>query len=353
MADKHHLPEEIIIDIFVRLPTKPLLRFRCLSKRWNRLISYHFTKSRSRRRMILLPSDPLQAIDNTIQGGLTPVHQMTSKFPSSSKNIGSKHVTIVGTFNGIVLLALKDMILYNPLTGAFKIVPSSPLKASHRYPDAYGFCYGTAPDDLKIVRIRLVKNVYIAFGQPRIWCDVFSLKNGTWSTRYTTLVGPRWFIKQYAGIFVNGFLYWLAVRENLPLILALDVKKMVFSEIQLPYIHCYVDCLGASGGHLYVFREYYDRFELWMMKEHGIEKEKSWSKVLTSNGLATVRPLAILDGGKIVMLKNKKEVIIYDMWNDSYEVYKLNMSIISSGKLLAMEYVPSLISPSRLCSSLI
>ncbi|KAI3783627.1 hypothetical protein L1987_42713 [Smallanthus sonchifolius] len=54
-----HLPEDIVFDIFVRLPTKPLLRFRCLSKHWNRLISDEFITSND-------PSVPLHTIDNNV-----------------------------------------------------------------------------------------------------------------------------------------------------------------------------------------------------------------------------------------------------------------------------------------------
>ncbi|EEF35969.1 hypothetical protein RCOM_1028290 [Ricinus communis] len=34
-----HVPEDIAIDILLRLPVKPLLRFKCVSKTWYSLIS--------------------------------------------------------------------------------------------------------------------------------------------------------------------------------------------------------------------------------------------------------------------------------------------------------------------------
>ncbi|KAI3712333.1 hypothetical protein L1987_70885 [Smallanthus sonchifolius] len=125
------------------------------------------------------------------------------------------------------------------------------------------------------------------------------------------------------GTFVNGFLYWIAKRGNGSLIVALDVKEMVFSEIELPFSHS-LDILGTSGGRLHAFDVIYDEYELWVMDEHG--KEKSWSKVLTLNDLADFdRPMSIVDEGKIVllkiMIKNQKQVIIYDWLKNSYEVY--------------------------------
>nr|GEV18107.1 hypothetical protein CTI12_AA135620 [Tanacetum cinerariifolium] len=61
--DEVYLPEEIIYMIVIQLPTKPLLRFQCVSKHWNSVIS-DFIKLRSRR-MILLPVGHPLAMDTT------------------------------------------------------------------------------------------------------------------------------------------------------------------------------------------------------------------------------------------------------------------------------------------------
>ncbi|KAI3706073.1 hypothetical protein L1987_76326 [Smallanthus sonchifolius] len=288
MASMHHLPEDIVFDIFIRMPTKPLLQLRCLSKDWNRMIADHVTKSKSRR-MTILPFKPLHALDNK-------VHSIF-KLPSSLNNKESKHVRLAGTLNGIVLLVLEDMILYNPLTGAFKIVPNPPFESSYTRNENYGFGYGTSPDDLKIVR--LTPNNNKLYDDSRS-CNVFSLKEGSWSTRSWSL-----------------------------------------------------DCLGTSGGRLHAFGVISAEYELWVMDEHG--KEKSWSKVLTLNDLPDFDiPLSIIDEGKIVLLKikNPKQVVIYYWLKDSYEVYEVNASIGGLWRLQAMECVGSLISPSDLCYSI-
>ncbi|XP_076946910.1 putative F-box protein At1g50880 [Bidens hawaiensis] len=46
----NNVGNDILYNILARLPGKPLLRFRCVSKHWNGLISDpYFMKSRSRR----------------------------------------------------------------------------------------------------------------------------------------------------------------------------------------------------------------------------------------------------------------------------------------------------------------
>ncbi|GKB36891.1 metallopeptidase, catalytic domain-containing protein [Tanacetum coccineum] len=91
-------------------------------------------------------------------------------------------VRIVRAFNGIVLMVDmdRDMILYNPFTGAVKNIPdpsSHDHGSSNSY--AYGFGYGTTVDDLKIVKIHGSNVGYGAHGTSYI-CDVISLKTRSW-----------------------------------------------------------------------------------------------------------------------------------------------------------------------------
>lgn len=195
-----NVPDDILPNIFFRLPTKPLFRFKSVSKHWNRVISDpHFIKARSRR-TILLPVQPFHAIDNT------DYSMVKLGFPLG--NHEGNDIILVGSVNRIVLLVIKDMmILYNPLTGAFKIVPDPPLRLpNRRYKDTYGFGYGNGvtPNNLKIVRLRVSGRI--------TFCDVFNVKNGTWITP-SRLVGCYDF-NVSTGTFVNGFVYWIARRQK-------------------------------------------------------------------------------------------------------------------------------------------
>ncbi|XP_076895573.1 putative F-box protein At4g38870 [Bidens hawaiensis] len=138
-----HIPDDIICNITARLSAKPLLRFRCLSRYWyRRLREPNFMKLRSRKSIILPLNDTFKLMDDTsnliVVDRCHPLHT------------GPYRLTVVGTLNGLVLLAISEyLIVYNPLTGASRQLPRPP-SGYHR--DAHGFGYGASPDDLKIVR---------------------------------------------------------------------------------------------------------------------------------------------------------------------------------------------------------
>ncbi|XP_076954731.1 F-box protein CPR1-like [Bidens hawaiensis] len=363
------LPQDIFFEIFARLSTKPLVRSRFLSKHWNRLISDYFTKSKSRR-MIRLPFQPLQAIHNTFKPSdgtvhLIPTSMLTWPFNNivsvdraniiGAFQVSEDRVIVIGTFKGIVVLFCKNIILFNPLTGAFKMVPDPPLDSDYHSVDTYGLCYGTTLDDLKIVKLRL--GVHYSY---QVYCDVFSLKKGLWSTKSIKLEG-KYTVRPYYwynGTFANGFLYWIVLKpDGMYVTLALDVKEMVISEIKLLGNFNSRDSLCTLRGRLHIFHISNMTYDLWVMNEDGMEK--SWLKVLTLNIAPSGShiPLSVIDASKIVMLDcmHHMQIIIYDMFKDSYVAeysgYNLHWSAGSLWGSQAMEYVESLISPSHLFST--
>ncbi|GJV21076.1 F-box domain containing protein [Tanacetum coccineum] len=188
------------------------------------------------RQMTLLVIDSFHAMDNR--------DHSIAKLCSPCGNSKIEDVVIAGTFNGIVLLILEyrndndKMILYNPCTGVFTIVPD---------PD---------PDP------PLVSSI----------------------TRSSDL--SRMDLAMYGGTFLNGFLYWIAysLNDNRLLVMALDVKEMVFSNIQLPCSTKFADGLDTLDGRLCAFINV-DEYGLWIMHEDG--SENSWSKVKLQNAITT------------------------------------------------------------------
>ncbi|KAK1409750.1 hypothetical protein QVD17_36279 [Tagetes erecta] len=222
--------DDVLRNILARLPGKPLLRFRCVSKHWNHLISDPYLMKTRSRRMILLPFPrPLALIDDNVpaQDKAHSMVRIGSPLDHQEEDI---EVSIVGTLNGIVLLALTDfslrchcqLILYNPLTCALKIleVMDTPV---HFIPFVFGFGYGYGDHDLKIVKF--YPSIYTTTPQVYKFSDF--------------------------------------------LILALNLKDMEFSKIKLPRtVEMEVLLLGSVDGCLCLVNKIGDlNFDMWLMKE--------------------------------------------------------------------------------------
>ncbi|XP_076960137.1 F-box protein CPR1-like [Bidens hawaiensis] len=367
--------DDILHNILARLPGKPLLRFRCVSKHWNELISSpYFMKSRSRQMMLLPFTGPLVAIDvNEAQHVVRLLPSLLDDEDDCTK------VSIVGTLNGIVLLVLTNrkssrckLILYNPLTCAFKIamVVGPPLPSR---PDVFGFGYGVTKDDLKIVRFQICRDSpdYLMYAY-----NFFDFKTSSWSTQSQYLT-TKFYVHGDAGTFLNGVLHWVTSPSNLMLIcrvtlnfeiLTLNVKEMVFSNIKLPDGLKYVEGghLGSIGGCLCLINNVDRlRFDVWLMKECSWMKAHSFTLPFQIKHFSY--PVCILGNGKLIFKDTSFKYVICDIFKDSYttlddlpilgDVKGINMQsyfnmvnkIYHINDMRSIEYVESLVSPSDMC----
>ncbi|GJX10286.1 F-box domain containing protein [Tanacetum coccineum] len=343
-------------NILIRLPTKSLHRFKCVSKHWNRLTNDPLLMKLRSRRMILLPFpfSRLHALDDNVPTDDMDNSMVKLCFPYYD-NFMDKVLTLVGTFNGIVLMVMvvKDkrimkgvydtrMILYNPFTSESKVVrdPYSPcLKRNH----TYGFGYGATPDDLKIVRFRDCD------------LDVFILKTNSWSTSKNFI--PEANFRNEVGTFLNGFLYWIDYKEKMT-ILALDVNKVVIWRTQLPIwgsdSTSTLPRLGTLRGCLCTIKERDDSvFDVWVLEKQGVKK--LWSKIcsfsigLQGNYVNKYKAINILDDGRILMANDSNQLIIFDTSKHSYKMVSNVETFQSLRTLRGIEYTESLVSPSDLC----
>ncbi|XP_076890988.1 F-box protein CPR1-like [Bidens hawaiensis] len=332
-----NVSDDILRNILARLPGKPLLRFKSASKHWNRLISDpNFMKSRSRRMIILPFPRPLVVIDDNVPAE-DEAHSMV-KIPSPFKHrIPSPlayqdegtEVSIVGTLNGIVLMALTDpkflrckLILYNPLTCVSKVV----MDSIYQIPYVFGFGYGETPHDLKIVRIEFFRNI------KQFKCDVFDLKTNSWSATPQYVEWDFYFWGDLV-LFLDGFLYWAPLRSGSG-ILALSVKEMVFSKIKLPDgLDHLIRLLGSIDGCLCViYKINITTFDMWLMKDNcSWMKAHSFTFALDLGGdwLNTVQPICILGDGKVLLTNILGQLVIYDTLKHSHKTLNsLKISMI-------------------------
>nr|XP_043614021.1 F-box/kelch-repeat protein At3g06240-like [Erigeron canadensis]XP_043614022.1 F-box/kelch-repeat protein At3g06240-like [Erigeron canadensis] len=379
MTDIDDMPDEILRKILSRLPPKPMGQSRCVSKRWNRLISDpSFMMSRPSSRLTLCrhtsdrynPIMFIKILDGS-NGSVTNVEFSTFKDLPTMRNWDDRFIKIVGTFSGIILLAVKDLatfdvyressyeehiILFNPFTGIHEIFkdPYSPLPGGLHL---YGFGYGAAPDEMKLVRFRRFR----VSGNITSSCEVLNLKTRSWSKPAITI--PDGHFEGYIGTFLKGYLYWMISSK----IMALDVDKMVISYLHQPDSTIDKESyLGTCNGRLWMITNTDDKtlnFDVWVMKEQGVGN--SWSKACSfAVGLepptyfSLSHSIEITEDGRIIVFINKddyRHMFIYDTSKNSSKLLECQEGEEEGEEEEEEEvewgfkYKESLISPINIC----
>ncbi|KAM0058605.1 putative F-box domain-containing protein [Helianthus debilis subsp. tardiflorus] len=335
------LPDDVLCNIIARLPAKPLLRFRCVSKYWNHMLTEpNFMKLRSRKTIILPLHNTFHLIDDNVLNDDMPNLIVKRCYPLVDE---SRDMKVIGTLNGIVVIQSHPNIfmLYNPFTGVSELLPFPP---TYYKGAACGFGYGPTPDDLKIIRFRQYQKDF----------DVYNFRESSWSSLSTSENNMWISFEQLIGHFLNGSLYWLATMEyGDNMLIAVDVKDLVLSEICLPFEikrGWYLTPLGTINGCLCSLNQITDsKFDMWVMKEHD-----QWSKIysleLPLNEM-TYDALCILDGRRILMVDSSKNLIIYDTLKKWYKRFNISIKNVHLYRVHALEYVESLVSPLDMCSS--
>ena len=173
-----YLPEEVVLQILCRLPVKSLIRFRCVSKIWNSLITTsafidsHLTQSLS------LPSNSNKLIvsrgdfrtkveyyefihDDNNDSDSSFHHFQNFEFPLSFS-----YFKLIVSVNGLFCLCEKEqIILWNPCIRKFITLPKTNSAVIN------GFGFDARTNDYKVVSIA---------PKPRPLVEVYSLKEGAW-----------------------------------------------------------------------------------------------------------------------------------------------------------------------------
>ncbi|GJS88281.1 F-box domain containing protein [Tanacetum coccineum] len=349
------IPDEIIQNILARLPTKPLLRSRCVSAHWNRLVSDpYFMKARLRRKILVVAPDFHAIEDNGPCGDdMVKLH-----YPFECRTDGGvRHIRVIGTFNGIVVLVVNDhkdediknkpvnftshIILYNPFTGASEIIPD-PYSPFYNSEHIYGCGYGATKDDLKIVRFRGLTK------PDNNWntCDLLNLKERLWSMSEILIKDAYFWECSAIGKFRNTS--------------AWNCSDKTYGH--LGTLH---GCLSMITSH----NNHFNKFDMWVMKteEQGVKNSWSDSRLLTLLDLEHIyyfKIINLMNDGRILMMRghirqnlmdggrrgdtDRKELIIYDTSTDSYKVLSDHPSHIDGSHINAIEYEETLITPSMI-----
>ncbi|KAL8542057.1 hypothetical protein ACS0TY_003064 [Phlomoides rotata] len=371
------LPQEIITEIFLRLPVKSLLRFKSVSKGLLSLISSSdFVKAHLRTST----KNNVYIHDKLIFGSKTfdmelytyPIHSMIessvsydpvhaeagSVYSVTDENLKFNHVWLdcsdiepdemtflVGSCNGLVCVSFSSnsLILWNPTTSKSKMLPDSGtvLDFEH-YGISYAFGYDELHDDYKVVE-------FLGFvGETGIYdiqVKVYSMRTNSWKILSNWPGGDTF---GGSGKFLNGAIHWSVCdfdRLANWAIVSYNLSTDTFVELPLPNLGDDVRVeVAIIRGSLAVYCEHNVYMDIWVMKEYGTRE--SWTKVVRipffldfwDHEFFRPHPLFLSVDGK-VLVNYGSSLKIYDSNNPQPHQLSTTWSVA------ATTYVESLVSP--------
>ncbi|XP_042052670.1 F-box protein CPR1-like [Salvia splendens] len=311
------LPQEILIDIFSRLPAKSVGKCRCLAKTWQTLLSSpqfiksHLIRSPPQENLILItPSGSVHsaaAADGAVSSKLQSLQNITE---------------FAGSCDGLVLLVDdKDRkLLVNPITLQLIEITDSPLALTKGESfSMYGLGHDPISDDYKIVALSYwdTDNEYNP-DCADTFVDVYSVGRGVWrradNSPYDHAVPHL-----ACGAFVGGKIHWLASsREEgyASVIAAFDLAREVFDEMPAPKD---VDVgkfvfykLVFLGGCLCLVDAQRDITRVWVMKEYGVGE--SWRRFIIEGECESdvIKPLCFDGDEEVVLLTEGESLVVHD-----------------------------------------
>lgn len=325
MAD---LPPEIIIAVFYRLPVRPLLQFRSVSKPLRSLIDstgfidLHLKNSietGSNLSLILRKETEIYFINlDALSDAVSLAHPLMCY---------SNQILILGSINGLICISnvAEDIALWNPSIRRHKVLPFLPIErigSSILGTRVFGFGYDPVNEDYKLVRISQFINLGSEGFVSKV--KVYSLRANEWRDSEDM---P--FVLCYTrknGTFASGALHWVVNRkfnvEEADLIVAFDLTVERFREVPLPECteeRFHID-VGVLGGCVCMIATYQDvRIDVWVMREYGVKK--SWAKLFSVaqadevvGSFKYLRPLVYskTDGEVLLELDNQR-LVWYDL----------------------------------------
>jgi F-box interacting protein len=315
------LPYDVVFDILTRLPVKSLVRFRCVSKSWNSIITSpdfittHLNRPKSlsnnKGYLLYVPKSDNYYAQNLcidVYSDRTLTHISRFQVPFSAY--------MVGFCNGMFCLRnhrYNVLYLWNPSIRKFKMI-STPHLIHPSVPVAIGLAYHSQNNDFKILRIVLARG----YNAPPAEVEVYSLSTDSWR-RFVISLGSIDYIGLQPSLFFNGALHSIAWSRNRKSILSFDVNDERFREIMLPQNY-EDDILDLTMFGLAVFKGSLAFFVwgaslesgicyLWVMREYGVVE--SWTKI--SLPLDSVKNFfGWTDSGELLVDIKDRGLVSYD-----------------------------------------
>ncbi|KAM7493272.1 hypothetical protein LguiB_027881 [Lonicera macranthoides] len=351
-----YIPAPIVIDILSRTPMKTLFNCRLVCKNWASLTStpefVQLHLSRSPTSCLINPHlESLQSKGLHLVDLGYPVSPSNKLVFVPKINFPDVPIRLFNSCNGLVCLSQVistdfgdacNIYVCNPVLREGIILPKPPHVTKFLYhPCAFGFSPKT--NQYKVVLSSYCTNSYT--NSPSCQTYIYTLGECSWRRigNYPYCIQNDNF---YA--FLNGALHWIPWGINSPFICYFDFVNEQFGEVLEPFENQvrYGKEVSVINGNLSICdSSNHDQIVIWVMKEYGVKE--SWSKdiVITRriDNFDSYELIMINSNGKILMIFNKKSIIIYDPESKAFES-ELQIFAGVRSEFEAIAHVPSLIS---------
>ncbi|OVA15186.1 F-box domain [Macleaya cordata] len=332
------LPNEILFNIFLRLPVKSILRFRCVCKSWFQFltdpyfvkthVNYHYVENNNLHIMVE-HHDLIYSIDYKDLTSSSDHAVEMMDYPMKSANHG---IQILGSCNGLVCIQSYDnsICLWNPSTKEFKKLPVPIMFEDHGGNDERACA--------RALRTYLTRN---GAG----WATI------TYGFGYDSNIEDY---RKQPGVLVNGALHWKAIRvvesedDDLEVIVSFVIVNNRFKDVPQPE-NLYSKLgkeVGVLGGCLCLLDKIdMARVDVWVMGDYGVRE--SWTKLfsISDKTITQSRSVRLIQSYKnydeILLEKDNKALVLYYPKQERARVLKIR-SILK--RFQTESFVESLVS---------
>lgn len=238
----NHIPEDILTDILLRLPSKSLIRFRCVCKSWRDLIgSSGFGRSHLNRNVAKRSNSYLIAYHHSSidEPGLRQ-HSLFSNetfepcFKLKHSLWTKEEFQIYGSSNGLVCISDQELhqnsriCIWNPSIGKSRTLPNIEQRLPYTHLITLSFGFHPELNEYKVVRtVHQIKSPSEV--------EVYTLSTDSWKRIGVT---PAWLNSTRrsfcASAFSNGIVYWLASKGSKDTIVLFDTGSEEFQQVMVP-----------------------------------------------------------------------------------------------------------------------
>jgi len=352
VRNQSHIPDDLFFSILSKLPIKSLKRFGCVRKSWSFLIdnphfmtlyrnsfltndnSYYDDTSLLLHKKIEpqdsddfheetfeLYSDSGERFENMVKLDwpsikFDPMYWDNPEYDSGFNILGS--CSVHGTLC-LLCARQKNIILWNPTTREFKLLPPSPFDYGPNWAvvvDHHGFGYDCVNGDYKVMCHGIV--IGEINYSPYMW-EIYSLRSNSWRKLDVNMeykpIGDQ--------VCIDGFSHCLckSATHNEAYLLSFDLSNEIFLATPIPsdmddlfhnfsvWIH-----LVLLNGSIALILNYRDTFTFHISILGDLGVKESWTKIFIVGPLPCLEyPIGVGKKGDMLFRKKDGGLVRFDL----------------------------------------